>query len=440
MAHPIDPRSAIRDPRSAMRVRCAARCVAAAALTLALLAGPAFPQAPGGGVIRLEAVPLKLSDSNILAKLRDGSGEAVKDKQDLLIKAARWYVNRLTWIEYQQKPADSTDRLTLNDLVQEAFRYLPDEKRLSGDAAVKARQKKYLQEFGAELVKTIKEVLKNPVMIARINAARILARLGEVGVEESADAMVGILEDTNQIDAVKFYALRGLRELFETVGKIDAERRARSIRALVSFVNRPPPKDASPEEVEAFRYVRREAIRALALSRLPVIVLNKKVVCRPAFELLRVVSKAGIQPEPSIGEQLEAALGLCQMQAKEFPEYQPDFTAAHVGYFVAEFGVEYGKDRNERAKAGGAGQSTLAAEPWKIEAAQLRQALDVLKGEKPDKFMAELVKNSEDLLKLIEANEAVQVANFRGWLGNNRPKNTTLFKGDDKTISVELPQ
>src|SRR5207247_319646 len=97
-----------------------------------------------------------------------------------------------------------------------------------------------------------------------------------------------------EIDAVKLWALRGLRELFAQGGpdksifkKQDLE--VQSIGALHRFIKRPPPPAATPkDELEAFRFVRREAIHALANTRFPVVPNSKPGEGQTALLLLRV--------------------------------------------------------------------------------------------------------------------------------------------------------
>src|SRR5204863_5709571 len=59
------------------------------------------------------------------------------------------------------------------------------------------------------------EVLRKPEasVVVRLNAARVLARLADLGQGELADALVKVLQDTKQTDAVHYYVLQGLRNL-----------------------------------------------------------------------------------------------------------------------------------------------------------------------------------------------------------------------------------
>lgn len=396
---------------------------------------PVRSQSPipsASGDKRLEAEQLKGDERITFEKLRDGNIAYIKDHQPIIEKAARWYVNRVTHVEYQKKAFDATSSETVNDLVvRDAFRQIIEQKKLSNKQAERDNQKTFQVQFSKALTATIDEVLKNPMAIARVNAARILARLGEAGVEESADYMLKVLDDKEQIDAVKLYVLRGLKELFAAVGKIkDPEREVKVVQALIEFMKRPATyaKGAPPDEVEAYRYVRREAIRALGQTRLPALVQKKEVAAQPALELLRVLSKDSITPEPSFSEQYEAALGLCKMQSKNSKDYQPDYAAQHLGYFITDFMTRYNDDRSKAVRS----------EAWKIQAVRLNQALDELRSDKKDAYVESLVDKAKGPLGKIEMDMVTQANAVGDWVKRTPAKSTSLFKGDDKS-SVKLP-
>src|SRR4029079_10782936 len=124
--------------------------------------------------------------------------------------------------------------------------------------------------FSAKLIPAIKTVLKNKEAIARLNAARVLARLGECGQQNAVELLVGTLDDPEQIDAVKLYALKGVAGLFEFAQiaelTLDKNREAACIQALLRFLARKPKlaPEAGKRQWDAFIYLRREAGRALA--------------------------------------------------------------------------------------------------------------------------------------------------------------------------------
>ena len=99
----------------------------------------------------------------------------------------------------------------------------------------------------------------------------------------------------------------------------------------------------------------------------------KKVVHieRPtAWVLLRVVAEDGFQPEPSLAEQVAAAVGVCHLHSKELEQYNPDYVAYHVGRFLVDFAALYNNKAPDEKK-----------QPWKIYAHHLSNALTIMKSE-----------------------------------------------------------
>jgi hypothetical protein len=409
------------------------------------------------GDLRLDAPKLDGADLSALTALREGRSSVTESDRPLLDKAARWFVYRLTWIEYQEKKYQegvslSSDAMSMNQLIQQAYQFIPvpDSRRRT---ELNPQQLRYIQEFSRPLVVHIKKVLQNPKPIARINAAMILARLGEAGPETLADAYREILADKNQIDAVKFHAVAGLRNLFRTAtfqedGFKSKEREAACVLALCDFLNRKPKfsADTTPEEVEGFRYVRREAIRALGWCRLPAVLTNnKEVIRRPALELLRVVRKDGCTPDVSLSEQIEAVFALSQLQTKLFPDskfyapYAADYAVYHVGQFIVEFAARYA----ERSR-------TPQTTPWKLQAARLTQALRLWQDDLLNykyKFTADRAKYVADLLvpclrilEQIQQDSPADPNRLRDFLQRNPPKENELFTGVAETaIKTPLP-
>src|SRR5438552_9138584 len=312
------------------------------------------------------------SEMKQFQEVRKGSSPA--NRSELLDHAAQWYAYRLTHTEHQDsKPAFKG----MHDLVKEALDQivdLRDPKKLSS-----AGQRANMEEFGKRLTACLREVAKNPKIIARVNAAVILAQLAKSGHESAVDVLVEILQDPKENDAVKLYALRGLKDTFALGGDespfTDKEREARAIAALLEYLARKPTlsKDAPPEELAAVNYVRVEAVTALGQSRYPAaskVVAKVTRIERPtALALLRLLRKDGIQPEPSLAEQVAAAAGVCRLRSKELDQYNPDYAAYHVGRFIVEFVSLYNsKGQQEKEKK----------EPWKIYANRLSTGLTVM--------------------------------------------------------------
>lgn len=283
-------------------------------------------------------------------------------------------------------------------------------------------------------------------------------------MEEAADEMVKVIEDKEQLDAVKLHALIGLRGLFQgEAGFANKKREARCIVALNDFVLRKPnyPQTATPPEVEAFRYLRREAVRALAASKWPVVLENDRLVMRnnqpagrTALTLLRVMRKDGLTPEPSLSEQVEAAVGLCQLESKRYPDsrhyksYQPDYALAQMGHFLFEFGTQAEQDRMRRNAQGNEG--AVAVEAWQYQAGRLLQALETfykdLTEQKyrfaTDPFQAQrkayvlaVYGRYGDLLRRVIDKTPPPVSAIQDLMQKTPPPDQTLFK-DEKDTAV----
>jgi hypothetical protein len=406
------------------------------------------------GDIRLEAVKLDSTEQGQLQGLREGHKAVTEADKPLLDKAARWFLYRLTWVEYQSKQYQegvslNSDSVSMNSLVQEAYKNIlaPDPKKPG--IKFNNNQQQFIQEFSKPMLQHIKVVLTK-VPIARVNAALILAKMAETGQEEIADACRDVLKDDTQIDAVKFHAAAGLRNIFKTPqfqedGFRNKDREAACILALIEFLNRKPnlPAGTTPEEVEGYRYVRREAIRALGLCRLPGVVKNNKTVLgRPALDLLRIVRHDGITPPPSLTEQVEAAIGICQMRTKLYPDskfyamYQPDYAVYQLGQFVVEFNARF------------AARDKGKPEAWKMLSARLGNALTTLR----EDLLTEKYRFAKDkatyveaffvpclsVLNRIETNSAPDPRALRDWLVRHTPKDTVLFS-DMPDSAIKTP-
>jgi hypothetical protein len=413
---------------------------------LVLSPQPGSAQARRGGDDEEELRPDKLDDPE-RKKLQDlQSGKEVVDDTHakLLDKAAKHFVYRLTIKKHQFKKPDEPGATseTMSALVQEATKHIPtpDPRKFQ---PLKEEQQKYVREFSKALGRAVHVVLqkKDRAPIARVNAAIILAYLGNTGVEEVADPLCEVLENKEYDDAVKLYALIGLKNLLKVrwykneAGEKsfarfkNEDRETRCAKDLVAFMNRKP--DNPNVTAEAFQYVRREAIRALAETHLPAVGKGRSPDARPALDLLKLMRKDGISPEPSIKEQAEAAIGLCQMQAslKEV-KYQPDYAAYHIAKTVVDFAAKYDAER---------GQSSQV--DWKYYARALVQALAELKNDTKSKsqYINELIARCTRVLTNIESNTPTDHLAVNDWLDKNPPKSTQLFQGMGDAV-VKPPQ
>ncbi len=297
-----------------------------------------------------------------------------------------------------------------------------------------------IEALGKEVINLQDDMLTNREPLARVNYMRELLRFGQEGIEEVVDPMIKVLDDPAQNDGAKYWALQGLRELFLRAHQVpptpfkDRKREAAAILALIKFVERPVNVSLMPEEeVEGVRVLRREAVKALALTRYPAVVNDKKeVVGRTAQLLARVVAKEGFTPAVQLDEQVEAAIGLCRMQDKLYPDYQPDAAARFVGLAVAELANASGVETKDRG--------------WKVYGARVGEALAALKadtaaakglGEPSKAYVNRVVQGAEDLARKMEKGSTADPKDFRNMLQQNPPPTEQIYKSlPDSVVKV----
>ncbi|HZU37780.1 MAG TPA: hypothetical protein VFA18_17805 [Gemmataceae bacterium] len=352
------------------------------------------------------------------------NGTLGDDAPQLLPKAAKYYVNRLTQAEYQQPHAEGSPLPTMDQLVQEAVTQIivPP----SVDQPLNDNQQAFQDEYAKYLLVELQNVLKNPKAIARVNAARILARLGRAGVSRATDLMVTSIDPKNQqLEAVKFWCFRGLKDLL-IYGKPKEDQRNHIVTALMDYITAPhkPPQHPLPGEVDAIHYVRREAVRALAQWHIPADDNGKMPA---ALVLMRVMAADGLTPPPSLTERVAAAEGLCRMQSRKYDRYQPEYAARQVGYFVADFLVAYNDDlsRNPHSEA------------WKILAAKLNLALTDLGNDTKhrDKYINAVIEQCSNMLKQVKEGGPIDPSQLVSWLqGHAPPEAQSLYKDDPTSV------
>jgi hypothetical protein len=424
-------------------------CIAALTFAVAPVAGQA-PRNDEAEIVIGNNEELKNDEKSHLQMWHDGKPMGSGDKR-ILEKAAKWYIYRLTLPQFQERippeGAPLSQGRSVYDLLKELFDKLvfPDPSR---NIRPNDNQRRYMQEFTAALIEPIERVLQNAKPIARINAAIVLARLGETGDEAVVKPLLKILNDKTQYDAVKLYALIGLKNVFRAKNSGDLDQQpfkdrddvADYARDLLEFMVRKPnlPANATQEEMDAFKYVRREAIRAVAQTRLPQITKKNKPIlladrrpAQPALELLRIMRNDGVNPTPTFTGQIEAAIGICLMKPREDPTYHVPFALQHLGLFLVDFADKYEKDRSKTTKSA----------PWQKESIRLQQALSSLEALEASPEDKATIKNfvavAKPMLKRIEEKSESNIQNLRTWLGSNKPGDS-LYKGDkNATIKTE---
>ena len=223
----------------------------------------------------------------------------------------------------------------------------------------KEKTQKLARDVRQALIAHPTEVLQTRKPIARINAAMMLARLTDRQGDEKPDdvlhrmagtnqaalagALAGIIKDPNQLDAARFWAFRGLQRLLTLPRSeppaLPRDKEEAALGEVLTFLQTPPkqlPPGTPDEEMDGVRYLRREAIKALAAGRYPTLsTLPDKP--HPTWRLLQIAARDGIDPEPRMDERVEAAIGVAHAQAGLDKDYQPDYAAHQLGLFVVDF-------------------------------------------------------------------------------------------------------
>lgn len=254
-------------------------------------------------------------------------------------------------------------------------------------------------EIGAVAVGHIEKLVKNPKKIVQLNAARLLAEVGRTGYDGTAKLAVALINDEQVPDAVKFYAIQALGNLLAYVEdpalpdksafkRANRELEHESLKSLINYIakkrdltataqlatrpdgdgdknDKPAPK-LDPEQIDAIRYIRREAVRALANSRAHTIRYQEKVVCRPALALLRVAANDGLVPEASLSERVDALVAFTQL----YPVVRTIDRDIHLDYAAQQFALAIVDIANVQLN-----DPNAVVLPWKFSAARLEDGL-----------------------------------------------------------------
>ncbi len=411
--------------------------LAGAAVILCATSLHAQPLKAGEGTERLvlEKDWGKSDELKQFQALRKGEQTYSDANKALLDRGAQWYAYRLTHSEFHEpKPGGKS----VHDLCKDALDQIVDPH--PGGRPASPALLTFKEEFEKRFVPRLQEVSKNPRVVARLNAAIILAKLAERGCEEAADVLVEIVKDPAENEGVKLWAFRGLRQLLaQGYGENgtpmkNKERESRCIVALLDYITAKPKlsEDTPSDELAAIVYVRREAIAALGQTRFPGVVIpidkkTNKIGQETALVLLKVMRADGLPTVPTLAEQVTAAIGVCHLQAKLLEQYNPDYAAYQLGRFIAYFASQYREADNTDAN-----KKKL---PWKAMAAQLGQALTELKNDGGNKessaYIEKMCAKAELVLQDIAAGppKVVSEGDLVIWLDQNLPKHATLYQG-----------
>jgi hypothetical protein len=421
-------------------IRRAFRLLVLAIISTVVLAAPGALRAlDGPDVLPTEGQESLKSEfskwTGVWSKLVNGSEASDPTNpqhQAAIDAAAKWAAYRLTW-GIEKDPGDK-----INDLFRE-FNSILDSIHFG-----KEKTQKTGEMFTKQVIVHASEVMKANKAVARLNGARLLARLADQGPNETqadvlarlagtneadlADALTAAIKDPAQIDAVKYWAFRGLRYLLALPPRNPPLPRANeeaALGAVVKFLqdrNKDLPPGASANQIDGFRLVRREAIEALAQGRYPTLADKS----RPTWLLLKVTARDGIAPEPRLDERVEAAIGVAHAQPELDKDYQPDYAAHQLALFVADFTAHYAQSLQ--------GAKVDASVPWKVDASRLIDSLEQMKAQTKNPHVGKVVDESVKLLANVEKGQPATPFDLEQTLRGEPSPSAELYKGDAASV------
>ena len=300
--------------------------------------------------------------------------------------AAKYYAYRATWpanvIEPEKVARDLDDVIT----------QIMNSKNFN-----KARTREiddFIKVFGEELVVAMKEVTDLPVIEnsrSQISAGQMfvpLARLQTDAVDNYFSDLVKFQGNERKgHDVVRFWALRGMREMFpvkawgEPVGIFELDKKSNiarkaadlaRVKALSEFILRPAPTTTTSEEqLAAFHYLRRDAIETLSHAGYPAVNAlkpgpaqkNAKVEGEIALVLMKVLVPGALNPDSTPLERAEAGIGLCQMKMVELYDPTPTY------YFMGRSLIDLGRYAAENPKGT---HGKVLSKRWELAIKELR--------------------------------------------------------------------
>jgi hypothetical protein len=269
--------------------------------------------------------------------------------------------------------------------------------------------------------------------IHKLHNARVLAEIAKLGQPDLAAKLITVLKDPQQTAGVHYYALKGLTTL---IPPLQPPQQAKCAVALVEFLEQQKGlhKNAAPEEIDGYRVLRREAVRALAKTHTPAI--DDKV--RPALVLARFAGNdERIQPPPRIDERVEAAIGLARMQAPpKDRQYQVEYAVGQIAKCLGALAQAASSELSNREAA-----KDTRMHPWRILAATLKEALDDLKKRnEKNQWVAKIADQGAKVLNQVSKGEQIRGNELTWWTSpDSDPPSKELFQGSPDSVVKPAP-
>jgi hypothetical protein len=315
-------------------------------------------------------------------KLLKGQAKVDADAAKIAKIAAEAYIYPVTW---HTNKADTRKLQKVLDYYQVDMR----------SYILTATNLEYQKMFAGELTACLKKVLELPFtnrgdQPAVLHAALMLPLAAKTKHEKLDELLISLVRNPKTHDAVKNYAFKAMAEFFPVdvvnvlkpaANPAKLKRDIDRVNALMDVLGEKVGNNVTPD---AFRFVRRHAVRALAQTGAPAVEFEKtrKINAPAVLGLLRVLApvktKHAIDPAPTLGERLDAAIGYCNIRfgTEIDPDdlYQPDVGLYLVGrHFFPDFVDAYRNDHAQGKLKPGIGRL-----PWKTDAISFNAALQTL--------------------------------------------------------------
>jgi hypothetical protein len=360
-------------------------------------------------------------------------------------QAAHYYVSRVTYLKAVSDPA----------LMAQVVKDFETMVQIASTESNAAKNRDAMAKLAGPLAQRFKEVFELELMpnrVAIVNAAVMLPAAARLKQTEISDLLLALINNTKTHDAIRVHALKAMREYLpvRAFTKLDLNlgstkqmeaRRDREIPrvdALLKAIDRPMPKYTDPLEIDAFRYVRREAVMSLADAQVPAVTAYNKLEAPVALGLVKVLAKK-VAPEPSLHERLEAAIGVCQLRARDIEEYDPRIGIYLVGTVVTDLVSEYKKDYNNIQLPAKQRKPTVLA--WKLDSRRMEAALGEMMKQTatpagPNASVQKLEAAARPILRAMSSGDGVErELDLRKLVEGLRPKTgTPLFKNAKGSI------
>jgi hypothetical protein len=108
------------------------------------------------------------------------------------------------------------------------------------------------------------------------------------------------------------------------------------------------------------------------------------------------------------------------------PDLQKDYAAAAFARAIYAFALSANANIEQK-------NVLERSRPWKVDAARLLEALDLMKGDGKDRYVNDVFKECRKVLAPLETGGAAPANALGDWLSGNAPPSKALLKSDPES-------